>query len=662
MATGLYDLGKQHRTRRVLEHRQRGRGRLPGLADYEDRVAKGKYYMHQNEDSFYIQDNWRANNRLTLNLGLRWQFSPYPNDKYYIMSGFDLKNMSIVLGNTLENFYKIGAARPGLIAGLKSYGMKFETSDQASLPKRLVNNNWYDVGPHVGFAYRAFDGQKSFVLRGAFSTSYFPVPIYGWNDTMRLNAPFTGFYGNTALTSAAQSPDGKRNWALVGVPTVIAGKNSTNAVDINGTGSLGIGGDSFRAAFFDPNQPSARVYDWNLTLEKQVWNNTLLRVAYIGNHAANQDSYQDLNQQIPFYVWYKTTGLAWPDNDWTDALTRPLDNPSGATDVAKYPYGDLQMYGRDGWSNSNGAQVELERRFAGGYGFQLFYNMVNVSRAAGHGWYDATDPVSSYLPGTVPTDLHARMKLLMYARDISVPQHEVRWNWLVELPFGKGKPLFRDAGRVLNQFVGGWQISGMGRLHSNYFLLPTDVWPTGNKLEYYGHKYPIQDCRSGECQAGWLLYNGYIPAHQINQPDGIMGVPANYKPAAEPVWPYPANYNSLQGDNPSASNYDPNYGRYGSNTELLTLKDGSVQEVDKGDLHPWRNQPILSSMLWNMDASIFKSFQIKESLRLRLQGDFFNLFNHPDNDFTPVDDTGVVSRAYGMNAPRVVQLSLRLTW
>ena len=85
-------------------------------------VAKGKYYMQQNEDSFYLQDNWRATKRLTLNLGMRWQFSPYPHDKYYIMSSYSKKDNAIVLGNTLDNFYKVGATTPAFINVLPAMG------------------------------------------------------------------------------------------------------------------------------------------------------------------------------------------------------------------------------------------------------------------------------------------------------------------------------------------------------------------------------------------------------------------------------------------------------------------------------------------------------------------------------------------------------------
>jgi hypothetical protein len=657
LTTALYDPEVPNRTRGVLNTGNVAAAAYLGLANYEARIAKGKYYMRQNEDALYIQDNFRATNRLTLNLGLRWQFSPYPKDKYDIFTSFDAKTMSIVLGRDLATLYKVGATTPALINVLQNDGAKFAYPQDVGLPQGLVTNNWHDIGPHVGFAYRGGDGKKSFVLRGGFSTSYFPIPIWGWNDRMRNNAPFAGFYQNYALSVPAQSPDGKRNWGLVGVPTIVAGKNSSNIVNLDNPTGITIGEDAFQAAYFKPSMPSARVHDWNLTLEKEVLSNTIVRVAYVGNHAANQDSYSDWNQQIPAYVWYMTKREPIPDNDRTSALIRP--NPT-------YPYGDLQEFGRDGWMNGNGAQVEIERRYSKGFGFQLMYTMMNVNRAAAHGWYgdSAVAPVSSFMPGEVPTDYMARMRSLLYFRDTTVPKHEIRWNWIMDLPIGKGKPLGKNVNSIVNAFIGGWQVSGMGRWRSTYFMLPagdSDLWPTGTPVEYYGHQYPIQDCRDGGCLPGYLMWNGYIPAHQINsvdadgKPNGIMGVPANYKAAVAPAYPYPANYNSLSAEN------DPLYDYYGGSTSFIKLNDGTVQEVGFAPRHPYASQPIASTNRWNCDAALFKSFSIKERAKLRIQADFFNVFNTPGNESSAGSD-GIVGTWYNMNDPRVVQLSARFTW
>ena len=662
--TALYDPGASSAANRLAVQNTGhvAAAAFLGHANYEVRVAKGMYYMRQNEDALYFQDNWRATNRLTLNLGVRWQFSPYPKDKYNIFSSFDPKTMSVVLGQDLETLYRVGATSPALVKTLTDAGARFVTAKEAGFPANLVKNNWKDIGPHVGFAYRAFDGSKSFVIRGGFSTSYFPVPIYGWNDRMRMNTPFAGFYQNYMLNDAAQSPDGVGNYGLVSIPAVVAGQNSADAVSFTNPRGIQIGGEAFQTAYFSTSQPSARVHDWNLTAEKEILTDTVLRVGYLGNRATHQDSYDDWNAMIPEYTWYMTKGTSLPTGSRSAQLMRP--NPD-------QPYGNLQEYRRDGWGNSNGMQFELQRRYSKGVGFQVFYTMMNVNRSAGRGWYSDSSvaPLSSYLPGTVPTDRNERMELLMEMRDITVPKHEVRWNWVADLPFGKGKALAGNTGKLVDTLIGGWQVSGMGRWRSNYFLLPTNIWPTGENVEYYGQKYPIEDCRSGVCRPGYLMWNGYIPAHQINsydaggKPNGVMGVPASYKPAAQPLHPYPADYRSR-----SAAT-DPNYANYGTNNIWIPLSDTATpvrigltgNEWGGSPLHPWRNQPILSTNLWTCDAALFKNFAITERFKLRIQADFFNVFNTPGDNFAPGAD-GIVGAWTNRNTPRETQLSARFTW
>ena len=93
----------------------------------------------------------------------------------------------------------------------------------------------------------------------------------------------------------------------------------------------------------------------------------------------------------------------------------------------------------------------------------------------------------------------------------------------------------------------------------------------------------MQDCRSGNCIRGYLYYNGYIPANQINVSNGVMGVPSNYTPSNQPIYPTPAH------PNPS----DPNYALYGTNLVSVPLQNGtSVRIAYNNGLNPWRNQVI----------------------------------------------------------------------
>jgi hypothetical protein len=267
--------------------------------------------------------------------------------------------------------------------------------------------------------------------------------------------------------------------------------------------------------------------------------------------------------------------------------------------------------------------------------------------------------VNQYLPGAVPADLSARNALLNYQRDTTVPKHRIRWNWIVDLPVGKGKALLGNAGPLLNRIAGGWQIAGMGSLQSTYWALPTSIYPvTGNPIEIYGYKYPISDCTSGTCYPGYLWWNGYLPANKINsvdangKPNGYEGVPASYKPAAEPLNPWPAN----------PDKNDPAYRDYGTNNVYIPLSDGTIKRIAYNDnKHPWRQQYFAGPREWNLDASMFKVIPIKERFNLRINLDAFNVFNHPGNP-TAVASTGVLSTRGGWDSPRVLQLTGRLTW
>lgn len=155
-----------------------------------------------------------------------------------------------------------------------------------------------------------------------------------------------------------------------------------------------------------------------------------------------------------------------------------------------------------------------------------------------------------------------------------------------------------------------------------------------------------------------MFYNGYLPANRINnvddngKPNGVMGVPANYTPGDLPVWPFPAD-----GGNPA----DPNFRFLGTNTAFVPPKDGTMQQVVKDTgLHPGRNQYLLGPMLWNLDASLFKSIPITERLNVRFNADFLNVLNMPGLDMP--GSSGIRSLQNSANPPRQLQLTLRVIW
>jgi hypothetical protein len=624
-----------------------------GLATYSNQFVRGYYYARGREWAGYFQDNYKMTPRLTLNLGLRYEFFPAYKEKNNFMSGFDFGQRAIVLGDTLQNFYRIGATLPVIVERFQSLGAKFITYQEAGLPQKLMHDDYRNFGPRLGLAYRVGDGVRSFVVRTGYRLSYFPLPVRSWGVTMRSNTPFTNrFYGNSP-NSAARSPDGIANYLMRSVPTVVAGVNSRDVVSLSDPKSvLGITRGSATSLFFDPHQPTSRAHDWNFTLEKEVMQNTVVRAAYVGNAGRYLDQTLAFNSAVPDMIWYVTTGLPLPTGEYSAVARRSWDQTV---------YGGISRYQKSGYSNYHGWQLEFERRYTKGYGFQVFYVGGNPMTATGMAELAGSIPEENqYLPGAVPTEWKKRNDFLNYQRDTSIPHHRVRWNWIVDLPFGKGKPLLHNAGGVLNRIVGGWQVAGMGSWGTRYITLPTGVFPnfgTG-KIEIYDKKYPIGDCTSGTCYPAYLWWNGYLPADKINsvdpatgKPNGYMGIPANYKPAAQPIWPWPVQPNRN----------DPMYPYYGTNTVWIPLKNGTVQRLTYNDNLPaWRNQYIRGPASWNMDASLFKTVPLAEGVQLRLNGDFFNVLNRPG---TPnAGSNGILSMRSSALTARQIQLTVRLIW
>ena len=279
-ATGLYDPSHPDRKQGQNFTGSVAASAFLGFDSYSYRSVKGKYYMTRKEDAGYVQDNYKFNHRLTVNLGLRWDFNPFPVDKQGAITGFDLKNNSLVLGSSLRHLYAVGATTPGYIANLQSLGITFESTQQANLPKNLVNNNWHDIGPHVGFAYRAFGGRKSFVLRGGYAVNFYPLAIWGWNDSMKNNAPWRQDPSNVdPYDTSSTSPDGVQNYGLVTSPAVNSAHNFSNILGglnsahvFNGAASPAdaLNNGDINDAFFDQNSPSPRIHNWNVTVEKEL--------------------------------------------------------------------------------------------------------------------------------------------------------------------------------------------------------------------------------------------------------------------------------------------------------------------------------------------------------------------------------------------------------
>lgn len=606
----------------------------------------GMFRIGDREYSGYFQDNWRVHPRLTLNLGVRYEYHPGLSERNGLFVGFDANSKSVILGRPLADLYGMGDLTPAIVSAYTNIGVKYITPKQAGLPADLIYPDPWNILPRSGFAYKLTSGAKPTVLRGGFGIFAYPPPVRNFYANLRQSAPFVATF-NDLFNDASTSPDGKANYALRSVPQYVAGVNTSNLISYNNLPTISRGG--FSTYYMDPHQPTTRVPEWNMTLEREIYYHIVARAAYVGNHGYNLEQWAVFNQSPSSYIWYATTGQPLPTGAYASVATRNFDQTT---------YGPIYRYQKSGWSNCSGIQLGLERRYKS-VGFQFFYVMSNALRAGGNGWTDDPLPDTNvFMPGAVPTDPQERNRFLNYSRDTEIAKHRVRWNWLVDLPAGRGKKFGHNAGRLTDSLIGGWQLAGFGNLRSNYWSLPTDHWGTFGQIQIYGTKYKIEDCRSGTCFPGYLYWNGYIPANRINsydaqgRPNGVMGVPSSYKPAYTPLIPMPAT--PIPGD--------PNAPYYDTDTVWVKMANGQLQRVTyNSNLHPWRNQVVPGPMSFNVDASLFKNVRITERVNLRINADFFNVFNMPGLS-QPDSSTGILSLQLSAQSPRQLQLAMRLSW
>ena len=590
-------------------------------------------YLRELELAGYLQDNWKVSDRLTLNLGVRYEHHPPMSEHDNVLPGFSFDQRAVVWGPSPADLVSLGRTTQPIMGLYTQYGVKFMGAEQAGYPAGIFKNTGLGLMPRLGFAWRTLGGNRPVILRGGYGTYTYPIGARKWDGTMTGMVPNQARF-QTSFVDPALSPDGMRNYSLRSVPTVIAGQNSASVIDVTKPSSVSRGG--YNVFGFAPEQPLLRVHQLNFTLEREVLANTVARATVIGVFGRNLDQYQSYNRApLNDYIYYSQAREPRPTGEFANVALRSWD---------KVSYGNIDIFQRTGYSNLGGLQLELQRRYSRGYAFQLFYVMQNAMLAGGNGTADLIPDPTQFLPGSVPTDLAAVNRFYNYRRDDTIPKHRVNYNFLIDLPIGRGKLLARNAPGWAEKIIGGWQVAGIGSMRSRYWALSTNYWGAFGNVDNYGKKYPIEDCRSGTCYPGYLWANVYIPPSQINsvnaqgRPNGIMGVPSDYKAAAAYV------------DNVALNNF-----------VFIQLKNGAQQRVtlDNG-LHPWRNQWMPGPWLRNLDASLFKVVSIRERLRVRLNADFFNVLNSPGQPMP--DGNGIALRNVNAQGARQTQLTLRVEW
>ena len=616
-----------------------------GAASSYSQVKNAPFgHFREQEMDFYFQDNWRVNNRLTVNVGLRWEMHPAPHTEDGIIPAFDLKNDALMLPNPLQFYVDKGYTTQAIVTNMQNLGVKFETPKQAGIPSAGIFNSNFNINPRVGFAYIPFSARIGTVIRGGYGDYIYPVPVRNSVRVPIASLPFLASYSQS-YTSATQAPDGLPNYLLRTPQTVVAGLNSANVVNSASINALFPG---ISVSTLDPHYPPAHVKQVNMTIEQPIKGGAVFRITYLFTHATNLDQNYQYNVAPSTYVFETTTGTLPPTGTFASTATRPYDKTTWGTNV---------LSTKTGYSNDSALQFNFQRQFQSGYAFQAFYVYSRAFRVGGNTFRDGVlYPASVYAPGVLPAGLdpgtvehpsRALNHFENYHVDTGIPMHHFSVNGVVDLPVGKGKRFLRNSNRFVDALVGGYQVAFIGNVLSQGFQAGAGNWGPTSQVEMYKSEVPITDCRSGVCRPAYMWFNGYIAPGLINAKNGVTGLPSNYVPYETPI------------------NNTPGTANYGNNNVTVKLKDGSSvltgYSPGPSGANAFSQTVLLGPYNYIADISLYKSFSITERVKLRVNVDAFNAFNIQGR-VNPNATDGIESLQTSYWTPRQVQFSARLSF
>jgi len=359
-------------------------------------------HLTQNMDSVYAQDDWKVLPNLTLNLGLRWEYgSPYA-DLYNRVSNFDPPSQTVF------------TTTPGAVVGNGITPVSFG----GTYGKTLVNPDDTDFAPRVGFAL-AVDPKTA--IRGGFGISYAHYTRAGSGDILSINAPQAQFASVTQITP---TPTNHCSTPLPAQIIPIGGTTPSCFATADQGFPSGLV-TSFNSAtdnitYIPKNTRDSYVESYYLSLQRTLFKNSVIDVAYIGNHGLKLQGFLNANQKNP------SAGFARPYTNWPSDITEALN---------------------EFYSNFNSLQVKYEQRMAGGL------TLLNSFT-----WEHSLDNASASLEGNTPSPQDGNNLRADYAQsDYNLPIANIT-SLVYELPFGKGQRFLNNGG-VVNEIVGDWQIS-----------------------------------------------------------------------------------------------------------------------------------------------------------------------------------------------------------
>jgi hypothetical protein len=550
--------------------------------------------------AWFVQDDWRVTSRLTLNLGLRYDFETPYSDRYNHLPRLDLSRPNPLgeesgpntNGQSLNQFFTALDGRPlsGAVVFASSPGVN---------GRGISNTDYTGIQPRLGFAYSV---TKNLVWRGGFSKLNFKS-----QGSAQIITGTTGS-GLSASTSIIGSVDGINP----AVTTANPFPNGFNTPTYDTLGLLtGVGQD---IVIGNINNRTPYQWQWNTGFQYSLPKTGILSVAYAGARGHHLTCpYYDCGDQVASdeIAKYGPALLNTVPNPFFGIITNPtsiLSNPTVQlgqilkqtpqfANWENQPGVSYQGPNGDTFQNSwDALEVGLTTPQVRGISATVAYTVSkNITNA------DSFE--AGYLGPAVgyQNEVTFQGERSLSAED--VPQRLVV-GYIYELPFGRGKSFASTGNSAVQKIVGGWQLSGVTTFQSGF---PLGISEVGHTTGAFGGK---------------------------DRPN-IVGDPclSSGRSRSEKI---------VQYLNPGAFQSPPNFS-FGDAPRLLNCRADGAK---------------------NFDMTLGKTTPITERVGLEFRAEFYNIFNRtqlgvPDTTFNG-PSFGRITSQY--NSPRIIQFGMKLNY
>src|SRR5581483_4760885 len=396
----------------------------------KDVATQSHYY------AAFLQDDWKATRKLTLNLGLRWDLDIPRTERHDRLETFDPSVPSPLAGP---------AGLPGLRGGIVVAGM-------GGRSRRQFDPQWHDLNPRVGFACQP---ARNTVLRGGFGIFYAP--------TLRGAGATVGSTGYGATTNYAGSPDGL-------TPAVYLSNPFPNGVNLSSGNSLGLltgVGSSFETPMMGDDKVPYTI-SWNFGVQRQLPFGILVDANYVGNHGVHLnmagENNLNLNQLTPDIISLGTKLQQSVPNPFYRLIT------TGPEAAATVPLAYLltafpqftevdNMYPPGGYSEYEAFQLKVQKRFSHGLNWLLTFT--------GQKTIDDFSILSNVgnNTGGIQNIYNGRGERSVSSNDRS---RRLVISGTYQLPVGRGKAIGKNWIRPLTALIGGWQINRISSYQTGF--------------------------------------------------------------------------------------------------------------------------------------------------------------------------------------------------